>query len=333
MTQLCTIPGCRIRGRHLGDCDDETCRGCLPRIAEGFVCEFHVLRSYEHLDEIRGLVADALLVAYGLVRHGTGAGGGKPGSRSPGNDDALDTLDEVNNRLTTLVREIAEAQRFSEPSGGSGVGSTIRTAAKWLQGRMSWLARATDDQGGPYAASVLPEIADCASRIRGIVNGPAEQRYLGPCGAPVAVAGCQASGGPACQLRPPAQCDTGTCAAVEPCDGDVYGRRGAQTGTCRTCGAQVEQADRRAWLDGEVRGWAFRASEIAAAYGLKANTIRVWAARGHIEPFGHDREGRPLFRVGEVLDRAAADAARRETERAKRERRAAERAAESEDAA
>lgn len=334
MTQLCTIPGCRIRGRHLGDCDDETCRGCQPRIAdEGYTCGLCVDRADGWLAEIARLTPDARAVAAGLVRRGGGGGAGKPGSRPPLNDGATDALDEIQNAITTLARDIAETRGLQSPAAASTHADPLATACSWLRRSLGWVRHAVDDQGGPYAVAVFAEIRENAAKIRGIVNGPAEQRYLGPCGAPIAVDGCQASDGPACQLRPPGQCEIGTCAAIEPCDGDVYGRRGAQTGTCRTCGAQVEQADRRAWLDGEVRGWAFRASEIAAAYGLKANTIRVWAARGHIEPFGHDREGRPLFRVGEVLDRAAADAARRETERAKRERRAAERAAESEDAA
>jgi hypothetical protein len=57
------------------------------------------------------------------------------------------------------------------------------------------------------------------------------------------------------------------------------------------------------------------------------------AARGQLVPHGHDAEDRPLFNVGDVLDLAAADAARRATEQAKRARRAAAKAAETEDAA
>ena len=52
-----------------------------------------------------------------------------------------------------------------------------------------------------------------------------------------------------------------------------------------------------------------------------ARSIRSWAKRGQLAQHGEDREGRPLYNLGEVLDLAAADAARREENRAKRARR------------
>jgi hypothetical protein len=38
-TTAACIRGCALRGRHLGECDDEECRGCLPRRAQhGHLC-------------------------------------------------------------------------------------------------------------------------------------------------------------------------------------------------------------------------------------------------------------------------------------------------------
>jgi hypothetical protein len=109
VTQLCAIPNCRQRNRHLPTCTDD-CLGCLPRLAEdGIVCDQHVRWAAESLAEIIALTDDARAVAAGLVRHGSG-GAGKPGSRSPGNDDAMDALAEVQNTLTTLARDIAETR-------------------------------------------------------------------------------------------------------------------------------------------------------------------------------------------------------------------------------
>lgn len=112
MTQLCAIPGCRIRGRHLPDCTDDGCRGCLPRSTDdGLVCDVCTGRAERHVTEIGQLTPDARLVASGLVRRGAGGGsGGKPGSRSPGNDDFQDALDEIQNALTTIARDIAETR-------------------------------------------------------------------------------------------------------------------------------------------------------------------------------------------------------------------------------
>jgi uncharacterized protein YjcR len=109
------------------------------------------------------------------------------------------------------------------------------------------------------------------------------------------------------------------------CEGDVYARDGAASGRCRTCGAEVDTAERQAWLDAEVRSRAFRAAHIAEAYGIRPNTIRKWAERGKLTAHGTDRDGRPLYNVGDVLDLAVADAARRETRRNERERRDAAR--------
>lgn len=361
MMRTCAIPGCRIRGRHLTTCEDDGCRGCLPRLAEnGLVCEVDVLRTYERLDEIRGLAPDVLLVAYGLVRRATGASGGKPGSRSPGNDDALDVLNDVNNRLTTIARDIAHTQRLQEPAAGPGVAETLTTAAKWLQRQMTWLARATDEQGGAYAASVFPEIADCARQMRSHVDGPVPKRYLGPCGAPQIA------------VDPDVAAEYGIHPAnaalgLAPCDGDVYARDGAQRGRCTTCGAEVAADERRAWLDGEVRKRAFCRTDIEDAYGIKANTVTTWWLRGKVKAYWvtetglhvqwvelkpdpalkgealarreaeikaeHKARGTKVFYLADVLDLAAGDAARREGDRATRARRTAARAAESETAA
>jgi hypothetical protein len=208
-------------------------------------------------------------------------------------------------------------------------------AAQFLSAQLDWLRHATDEQGGPYAAGVFAEIRDCASRMRGVVEGPADRRYLGPCGAPQIA------------IDPDVAAEHGIHPAnaalgLAPCDGDVYARDGAPAGHCRTCGASVDTGERRAWLDAEVRSRAFRAAEIASAYGINVKTIRSWAterqarydhsgtqveaarpAKLHVH--GWDRDGRPLFLVGDVLDLAAVDAARREQARAERARRAAAR--------
>jgi hypothetical protein len=221
-------------------------------------------------------------------------------------------------------------------------------AAQFLSAQLDWLRHATDEMGQPYAAGVFAEIRDCASRMRGVVEGPADRRYLGPCGAVREHQDLCGHG-----KADPCFADDFTdececwCHDGEPdtCEGDVYARDGAPAGHCRTCGATVDTGERRKWLDAEVRSRAFRAAEIASAYGINVKTIRSWAterqarydhsgtqveaarpAKLHVH--GWDRDGRPLFLVGDVLDLAAVDAARREQARAERARRAAARTAE-----
>lgn len=148
-------------------------------------------------------------------------------------------------------------------------------AARFLTAQLPWLRHATDAQGGPVAADVFREIGDCAARMRSLVDGPREQRFLGPCGAPQWVenlggeAGCREIEGP-------------------PCEGDVYGVAGAQTGRCRTCKTEYQQADRRIWLDEQVSGsdLAWTARGIADALSISPKTVRSWATERRTES-GH----------------------------------------------
>lgn len=181
----------------------------------------------------------------------------------------------------------------------------IARMAQFLAGHAEWLRHRQE------ADEFLNAVDACLRVVRGLARGPSEQKYLGPCGATL----CRLCG----VVNATHVCEGDI--PVWPCDGDVYAYRGARVGRCRTCGAEVATSEREAWLDAEVRAHAFRDREIADAYGVNVKTIRTWVGRGHLVPHGHDGDGRPLLNVGDVLDLAAADAARRETDRAKRARR------------
>jgi len=318
-----------------------TCAICERPIPDtALVCTVCTNGAIGRLAEIVRLHPYALEVARGIVRHGTGGGGGKPASRPPVNVEATDALAAIGNALTTIAREIADVRGVGDPAGWHlppaeshaalgpeepSMTDPIITAARFINDQMRWLRGAIDEQGQPYAPHVFAEIDHCARRIRSLVDGPGAKKYLGPCGAPTLVEVI------------PEDVVLGIGAEYETrlCEGDVYGRPGGDTGTCRTCGARVDQAERRAWLDDEVRSRAFRASEIEDAYGVKANLIRQWAtpARDLVQVHGHDREGRALYLLSQVLDVARDMAARRAERQAEKARRAAARAAESESVA
>lgn len=286
-----------------------------PMADTAYVCPAETARAAERLRQIADMVPAARDVAYGFSRQGgNGGGSGKPGSRLPLDLTALAKLDAVRGELTTWVRHVGEERGVEIPERTiNAAADVIVEAAEWLQGHLEWLRHRQE------VSEALSGIAAAARVVAGIARGPGSQKYLGPCGALVLVAK---------EFQP-------ETAGPGECEGDIYARvyadgTVAKAGTCRTCRATVATDERTAWLDGEVRGHAFRAAEIGNAYGIRANTIRVWAARGLLVAHGHDRDGRPLYNVGDVLDLAAGDAARRETERAKRERRAAAKAAEDE---
>lgn len=185
----------------------------------------------------------------------------------------------------------------------------IIAAARFLTAHLEWLRHrsATEIQ------ECFADIAAAARVVAGIARGPSEQKYLGPCGAEK----CAQNG-----------IGDHDCIEHGTCDGDVYGRAGAATGACRTCGATVDQAERRAWLDEEAGSRSYRASELEDALRdhpdeacrIKAHTIRMWADRGRIRIHDHDLRGRPRYLYSEVLERAREVALAR-AEKATRRRR------------
>lgn len=272
------------------------CVRCERPTADGYACTPCANRAAGQLRTIADLTEAARDVAHGFSRRGGGGASGKPGSRSPANDDALDVLHEVTDTLRSRIKLIEEERGFeivSTLSDGGLVPDPLVQAATALCGQLEWLRHTL------WADEGLSEIEECSRMIRWCVDGPAPKRYLGPCGM------------------------TWDVGVIEDrdrtltCEGDVYVRPGGDYGTCRTCGARHESKARQAWLDGEVRSHAYTAAEIAAAYPIKANTIRQWLARGLLVAHG-EMEGRPLLNLGEVLDLAAGDAARREEARARR---------------
>lgn len=288
------------------------CVCCGRPTPDGYACvTCGITKPGEQLRSIADMTPAARDIAHGLSRAEGGGASGKPGSRLPLNLRDTEALNQTERVLTKWIDHIGPIRGHPRP-WFTHTGDPIAIAATWLTGHLEWMRHQPDQEpdndGNTWGAQdFLADVAAAARVVAGIARGPAAQRYLGPCGAEIPVG----------TLAEPDR--------VHECEGDIYARDGATTGRCRTCGAEVATDLRRAWLDGEVRSHAFRAAHIAEAYGVRANTIRVWADRGRLVAHGHDGEGRPLFNVGDVLDLAAADAARRETERAKRDRRAAAR--------
>jgi hypothetical protein len=197
----------------------------------------------------------------------------------------------------------------------------IAKLALWLAGHVEWWRHR------PEADEFLSDVEACLRIVRGLARGPSEQRYLGPCGADLGDMFGRGCGGDVFEYAPPAD---------SVCAGDVYAHRGAQRGACTTCGAHVATAERQAWLNELARSHAFTDRQIADAYPqLNVKTIRSWRDRGKLKTYYRNDQGivvewadppdgverEKLHYVGDVLDLAAADAARRETDRSTRARR------------
>lgn len=173
----------------------------------------------------------------------------------------------------------------------------IIAAARFLAEHLEWLRHQ------PFADEFLGDVDAAARVMRSVARGPRDKQFLGLCGAEVTW-----------------DADGNEIPRDQPCAGHVFGD--AKHGTCDVCKARWDDVEKRlARLDDVRRGWLFSAREIGDAYEINVKTIRSWYDRGQLAAHGYDPAGVPLHKIGEVLDLAAADKARREEARAKRARR------------
>lgn len=166
------------------------------------------------------------------------------------------------NTLSTWCRDVAEDSDVDLPA------DSVPAMAVWLIGRLGVLAHRQS------AAEAAEEISWLASALLRAVDRPPERAYAGPC---------------------------------DGCGEDLYARLGAQSVRCVGCSRTYDAAARRKWLLAEAEDVLAHAALLARAITvlrepIEARRIRVWATRGLISERSTDRTGRPLYRVGDVLD-------------------------------
>ncbi|NED96459.1 hypothetical protein G1H11_14205 [Phytoactinopolyspora alkaliphila] len=119
--------------------------------------------------------------------------------------------------------------------------------------------------------------------------------------------------------RPAEGLFAGICSARTPkgeCPEWLYALPGKSIVTCRVCGAHYDVAWRREILRQHAENTLMTAAEIARAVTwldtqVRADRVRQWASRGRLIRRGSDEQGRPTYRLGDVLDLAAAEEQRR----------------------
>jgi len=154
--------------------------------------------------------------------------------------------------------------------------SEITHAAKFIAAHVWWLRHR------PEAPEAYSDLVAIASQLERIIDNPPTLKYAGPCNI---------------------------------CRKDLYAREGAGQVECRPCGMTYDMAGRREWLLECAEDRLERASLIAQAVTdlgspISADRIRKWAQRSQLIPHATDRLGRPLYRIGDVLDLLKADTQR-----------------------
>lgn len=152
-----------------------------------------------------------------------------------------------------------------------------RTPADTLPGVARWLLRQRAALLGHHAlVEAVDELGAAVRQARRAIDRPAATWYAGPC-------------------------------SVDGCTADLYARHGAPVIRCRECGATHSAPQREDWLMKQVADQLGTATEIARALNafqenLTPAMVRGYAHRGRIVAHGVDALGRPLYRVGDVLD-------------------------------
>lgn len=244
----------------------------------------------------------------------------------PGPRDLLDyqagqRLTIVQISLTGWAQQICEERGVNvDPDDQRDV---IVKAAEFLAANLEWLRHVS------WVNLALTEIRDCLAAMRSIVTAPAGRVYLGACGAEIELCGAGKADDAGiwwyCELRHHHEGDHSfedhSLEHFRTCTGDVYGKPDKAAAYCQTCGAAYDQAERRVQVARLVKGGCYRASQLEHAYGLNAATVRKWAERELIVARERDGQGRPMYRLDEVLVVAASENERLEQARRKRHQR------------
>lgn len=194
---------------------------------------------------------------------------------------------ELRSTLTTWAALISDQRGLPMPD------PDLVPLAVFLRAQVEWLRA---QAAGPEA---FEELLHTLRNARRVIDRPADKRYAGPCTAEVIVI----------PFVPRA------------CGADLYARNITGTGNdqtvkCRDCGAEYPLAARRDWLLEQAQDRLLPAAEMARAVdglGVQVtfSTIKSWKRRGRLIAHGQLPDGRPTYRVGDVIDLVEAEASRR----------------------
>lgn len=155
--------------------------------------------------------------------------------------------------------------------------------AAYLRSAVDWIARHPD---GPRC---VDDLTAALRNARHAIDRPADRRYAGVCGGTT----INADG------------------AATKCTEALYGLFDADDVECTRCGARWPIRQRRQQMLTALEDHHLTAVDLARAvdgFGVTvtAQLVRQWKHRGLLTPTGVDPAGRPLYRVGDVLDVVAA---------------------------
>jgi hypothetical protein len=258
-----------------------TC-ACGRRITDqAYLCWTCTNGLERDLGDLPAILAELNTTRLRQGRTASESAGGKPGTRE-GYDQLPDerpteALDELRTQLVGWARIVVEEHATAWPA------DTVVAVARFLMLHLDWLRRQE------AAAEVKNDLGRSLAKLRSSVDQQPERIYAGPCLAP---------------LPDGSQCPE-----------HLMTVRGARRIVCRACRAVYDPAEQQSWLLAAAEDQLAPAFVLAQAVTnlgkpITAATIRGYAFRGRLLEHGLDLDGRPLYRVGDVLDLIHQEASR-----------------------
>lgn len=283
----CAVDGAPVNGATL-------CTGCQHRLEV-------------NLGDLAGLIGDLELTFSRQTANGPREGSRAAETPLPYNDVAAKLTRRVHTVLGTWVRDVHDGVE-SWPADDDVAFS------RWLLSRHARLAR------HPAAEQISSDIAALRLELLSAVDRNPERWYAGPC------AGTRADGGPCVEAVVDYTDDGRPVRSTRPTE--LYATPEARVVTCRRCGTAYDVAERRQWLLDVAQDQLAHAELIgraAPALGVDITpaAVRGYADRGRIVAHGTDQRGRPLYRVGDVIEVARDVLARRSQQKTDGSRRSA----------
>jgi hypothetical protein len=236
-------------------------------------CTFRLRKAlgvlHETADEVETTIARQDRISGSRDSRATGGSDGHP---LPVNLIAADVGRWTRTTLTRWCTLAADTRGLAQPLG------TMRSLAGFLAGHVDWFRHRED---GP---ALLEDLLTAARAVTRVVDRPEPTWFAGPCWNTVE------------DERGPNVCRT-----------ELYARNSAGYVRCPTCGAEHEVARRREWLLAEAEDRLAHAELLARALTalgayVTSSSIRGYAHRGRLAAHGTDAQGRPQYRIGDVLD-------------------------------
>lgn len=252
--------------------------GCGRPAGDAFVCRACGDTLAADLAAVPDLAADldVTLTRQGRTGLPVGNTSGSPRKPLPFDERASAVLTDLRAILVGWVRLCVEEgvtgrlqarQDASQPFavGDSLPMDTFRGLAAFLAARVEAL------RFHPAGSEAVHEIGQVVARGRRVVDVPEARWYAGPCA----------------------------------CGRDLYARVRASAITCQ-CGQTYDVQARRDELLGQVEDRLATATEISRAvttlgHQVTPAAIRGYVHRGRLQRRTNDQQGRPLYRVGDVL--------------------------------